>query len=336
MVKVKTTSGWKTVSPGTDVSGYGRGKKRDSSGGESSGRMTPAQKKATDAFKKKLEKNLADKAAADISKAKQDIQERGGTSSTRIAGAGKLKITETKSKEGKRIREVTDLRTGVTTKTMYGIEGGGGSPTRTAGIILTPSSYTPPRPGTIREPTQLQKYRLTAKEISGEGVQTKAIDVGGGMMQDYVITYSGGEIISTVPTGPKFPQTQKFINVITGESTFEPTGSIESTKKSWWEKLVSGYQATEKKASEKLYDITGFSEEQHAKQRQRVLASGEFIQTKAEKVKSYFDTEGRPFLGTVAGGALSFFGTTGTLIAGGTGTIAKKLWINQLQLHQNM
>ena len=52
--------------------------------------------------------------------------------------------------------------------------------------------------------------RLDPKNITGSGSFTRAVDVGNGLMQDFIFKYSNGKIISVTPIGKKFPQTKRF------------------------------------------------------------------------------------------------------------------------------
>jgi hypothetical protein len=87
---------------------------------------------------------------------------------------------------------------------------------------IFPSTFVGPlQPGTIRTPRKIynpQEYRLTQEDIKGTGKITKAIDVGGGKMQDFVISYSKGNILSVTSTGPQVPQSQRFKDMAGGYS----------------------------------------------------------------------------------------------------------------------
>lgn len=52
--------------------------------------------------------------------------------------------------------------------------------------------------------------KLDPRDIAGVGTFTKAVDVGGGMMQDFVIRYSKGEVTEATALGTPMPQSQRF------------------------------------------------------------------------------------------------------------------------------
>ena len=59
-------------------------------------------------------------------------------------------------------------------------------------------------------PTPLSKLTPLNTPRTGRGTFTRAVDVGGGKMQDVIFRYANGRIIKRTPIGKKFKQTKKF------------------------------------------------------------------------------------------------------------------------------
>jgi len=105
---------------------------------------------------------------------------------------------------------------------------------------------------------------------------------------------------------------------------FVPPTSMPETQ-GLFGKVGEVYGKVETKASQKLYDITGFSEEQHEKQKADVLASEAFLKSNIAESTEFLKSKGVPSWIASTGGWIANVGaTTGTMIAGAVGSIGKK------------
>lgn len=123
----------------------------------------------------------------------------------------------------------------------------------------------------VSTPLQLSTPLNTPK--TGTGTFTKAVDVGGGKMQDVLFSYSNGRITGRKLLGQSFPQTQKFKEAQAKEKearkilqqSIVPIPSVEQVKKGTMEILdiaSGGYFSERKldKKEEQLYeDIEAFN-----------------------------------------------------------------------------
>ena len=123
----------------------------------------------------------------------------------------------------------------------------------------------------VSTPLQLSTPLNTPK--TGTGTFTKAVDVGGGKMQDILFSYSNGRITGRKLLGQSFPQTQKFKEAQAKEKearkiiqqSIVPIPSVEQVKKGTMEILditSGGYFSERKldKKEEQLYkDIEAFN-----------------------------------------------------------------------------
>jgi hypothetical protein len=63
----------------------------------------------------------------------------------------------------------------------------------------------------LQTETSPKVYRINPKDIAGRtGTLTRAMDIGGGEMQDFVVRYVDGKIVSSTPIGIPIKQTKRF------------------------------------------------------------------------------------------------------------------------------
>jgi len=207
------------------------------------------------------------------------------------------------------------------TKEKYGVS-------TTGGVV----DITPPRPeivGSTQVTEQFQAQQvLSIQKAQAQQAQQLAIKKQAAIQAHQIQEDQRAKLTresTSIPTRSSTTQPHQ-IQEDQRAKLQKPIQPIDETTPtlSGWHGWLEKYRTTEKKVSEKLYDITGFSEEEHEWKKAAVLRTGERMQTKAEEQKKSWDILGHPLIGTIYGGSLAVFGKTGTLIAGAAGSVAKK------------
>ncbi len=236
VVRVKTPSGFVTVPSGTDVTGAGRGRL----GRGRRGRTAPISRRK--AQQQQIDRVLADMRAGRLSQRDaasrvKTIQRGGGTGAAadpqkfkkaqealqkfeiqkKAQAEAKIRITREEART--KAKREAELR--LTQKRRERL--------RISDILRAKSKLI--QRGATRNLREENRNRILASvlnrinksDVAGRGTFTKAVDIGGGRMQDHVFRFSDGKITNISAIGESFPQSRRFKEVaaINGKVTRE-------------------------------------------------------------------------------------------------------------------
>lgn len=205
------------------------------------------------------------------------------------------------------------------------IQKSGGNIYASTGKTVPHDFIGPIRPGTVRAPapkvyqgpvrpgTDVKEFRRTGKSSPAPSGKVSAAGPVRTVPNDFIGPLRPGTVRAPPTEGKISPK-------VNGTST-----DVAYQSQSKRNSLLDYYGRVESISSKALYGATGFSAAQHEKQRRDVLASEKFLEKKVSESSKFLISKGLPSAVVNAGDYIAGLGVkAGTMIAGFTGTLAKK------------